>query len=94
MKRMPYREIWHSSSKEDRSISSSSEWHDRSPGPPSPANTSAKRWSRAEEDLADPMGITVLHDPEDNPIADLVFVHSFGGGSHQSWTYADDTYTF
>ncbi|KAK5167353.1 uncharacterized protein LTR77_007052 [Saxophila tyrrhenica] len=45
--------------------------------------------SQVPEGRTDPVGLTVLHEPKDVPIADLVFVHSLGGGSFRSWTKDD-----
>lgn len=63
---------------------------------PSPANASAKRQSLHGQDYAhkDPQGLTVLHEPEGETLADLVFVHSLGGGSVRSWSDDDRPGTF
>ncbi|PPJ56778.1 hypothetical protein CBER1_05969 [Cercospora berteroae] len=54
------------------------------------ANASEKRRDRLEGGDADPTGLTVLHEPDHAPIADLVFVHGVGGGSFRSWADSDN----
>ena len=55
---------------------------------PSPGNAFGKRHGPLDQNHAhkDPQGLTVLHEPEGELLADLVFVHSLGGGSVRSWS--------
>lgn len=53
--------------------------------PPSPANSSARLQERVRDRQLDSLGLTVLHEPRGFPVADLVFLHGFGGGSWQTW---------
>ncbi|KAL2266148.1 hypothetical protein VTJ83DRAFT_5500 [Remersonia thermophila] len=53
-------------------------------------NTAAKP-ARDATDLANndafgPMGLTLLHAPQDEPRIDFVFVHGLGGGSRKTWS--------
>ena len=47
-----------------------------------------KRQGLHDQDYAhkDPQGLTILHEPEGATLADVVFVHSLGGGSFRSWS--------
>ena len=49
---------------------------------------------RSRERRADPLGLTVLHEPDGPPRADIVFVHGLGGGSRQSWSRNRDPALF
>jgi hypothetical protein len=42
------------------------------------------------EDLRGPLGLTTVHKPLGNVIADLVFVHGLAGGSRKTWTKNED----
>jgi hypothetical protein len=39
-----------------------------------------------DTDAKGPIGLTTLHDPGENTILDLVFVHGLNGGSQSTWT--------
>ncbi|KAL4751309.1 hypothetical protein BDW72DRAFT_193001 [Aspergillus terricola var. indicus] len=41
------------------------------------------------EDAKGPLGLTTLHNPEDKPVVDLIFVHGLNGGSQSTWTKND-----
>ncbi|KXT07947.1 hypothetical protein AC579_3909 [Pseudocercospora musae] len=62
---------------------------------PSSANLGIKRRSHnSVEGHHDPVGLRVLHEPEGPPVADLVFVHSLGGGSQRTWSDDGRTESF
>lgn len=42
----------------------------------------------------DPLGLQVLHEPSNSPIADIIFVHGLGGTSQQSWSKDHDLRLF
>lgn len=42
----------------------------------------------------DPLGLTILHEPTVPAIADLVFIHSLGGGSVRSWSDDESAESF
>ena len=44
----------------------------------------------SSEDGKGPLGLTTLIDPQNQVIADLVFVHGLGGGSRSTWTKSLD----
>lgn len=46
------------------------------------------------EDLRGPLGLTTVHKPVGQVIADLVFVHGLGGGSRKTWTKNEDPALF
>jgi hypothetical protein len=44
--------------------------------------------------LLDPLGLTVLYEPDKGPAADIVFVHGLGGSSQQTWSKNKDPALF
>jgi hypothetical protein len=42
----------------------------------------------------DPSGLQVLYQPKDEPIADVILVHSLGGGSRMTWSRDRDAELF
>jgi WD40 repeat protein/pimeloyl-ACP methyl ester carboxylesterase len=61
-------------------------------GRPSAAGNKAKERSRDRR--LDPLGLTVLYEPEGSPSADLVFIHGLGGSSRQTWSKNRDPALF
>lgn len=51
-----------------------------------------KEPSRERRD--DPLGLTILHEPESSPSADIVFVHGLGGTSRHTWSRNRDLQLF
>ena len=45
------------------------------------------------DDIRGPLGLRVQFEPTD-PFIELVFVHSFPGGSRSTWSHTDDIATF
>jgi len=45
----------------------------------------SKGTERSRDRRLDPLGLTVLYEPEGPPVADIVFVHGLGGTSRQTW---------
>ncbi|KAK5097145.1 hypothetical protein LTS08_007166 [Lithohypha guttulata] len=66
-------------------------FHDFSIAERSLQTNAARRRTRGK--ASDPLGLTLLHEPEHEPLADIVFVHGVGGGSQSTWTTDDDTET-
>lgn len=52
------------------------------------------RRRRAKARTSDPLGLILLHEPEHGPVADLVFIHTLGGASLQSWMKEDEIECF
>ncbi|KAL8671569.1 MAG: hypothetical protein Q9168_003931 [Polycauliona sp. 1 TL-2023] len=53
------------------------------------------RRERSAERHADPLGLSVLYEPEEGePIADIIFVHGLGGTSQKTWSRNRDTQLF
>ena len=46
------------------------------------------------EDTKGPLGLTTLHKPLGNVIADIIFVHGLGGGSRKTWSKNEDPALF
>lgn len=69
---------------------------------PSPAHTVSNKFdqvnSRARDHTADrsngPLGLTVIHEPVLDRVADIIFVHGLGGSSHGTWTDGHDPQKF
>ena len=60
-------------------------------------DSSVERHSRerSAERHADPLGLTVLYEPDDGaPIVDIIFVHGLGGTSQKTWCRNRDTEYF
>ncbi len=51
-----------------------------------PQDSKAKRKERSRDRPADPLGLTILYEPETSPSADIVFVHGLGGTSRHTWS--------
>lgn len=54
----------------------------------------AKEKERSRDRRSDPLGLTVLHEPESSPSVDIVFVHGLGGTSRQTWSKNRDLHLF
>ena len=50
--------------------------------------------SRSAERCDDPLGLTVIFEPELSPPLDIIFVHGLGGSSRATWTKRRDPETF
>ena len=48
----------------------------------------------SSEDGRGPLGLTTLFSPQDEVIADLIFVHGLGGGSRSTWSKSPDQSLF
>jgi len=46
--------------------------------------------SRSANRATDPLGLTVIYEPETDPSADIIFVHGLGGTSRATWCYKRD----
>jgi len=57
-------------------------------------DTDSKRKDRSRDRSADPLGLTILHEPECSPSADIVFVHGLGGTSRHTWSKNRDLQLF
>ncbi|KAJ5718261.1 Cytochrome cd1-nitrite reductase-like C-terminal heme d1 [Penicillium malachiteum] len=44
--------------------------------------------------LKDPLGLTVLYEPESPPTLDIIFIHGLGGTSQATWTRDQDPHCF
>ena len=53
-----------------------------------------KRKERSSERRDDPLGLTILHEPESPPSADIVFIHGLGGSSRHTWSRNRDLQLF
>ncbi|KAK5071415.1 hypothetical protein LTR70_010577 [Exophiala xenobiotica] len=51
-----------------------------------PEHAAHRIQERSRERRLDPLGLTVLYEPDDNHVVDIVFVHGLGGTSRQSWS--------
>ncbi|OAL28874.1 hypothetical protein AYO20_09354 [Fonsecaea nubica] len=56
--------------------------------------TEARQKQRSNERRADPLGLTVLHEPESSPSVDIVFIHGLGGTSRHTWCSNRDLQLF
>jgi pimeloyl-ACP methyl ester carboxylesterase len=54
----------------------------------------SKARERSRDRRLDPLGLTILHEPEGPPVADIVFVHGLGGSSRQTWCKNHDPSLF
>lgn len=54
----------------------------------------SKSREKSRDRRLDPLGLTVLYEPDTEPIADIVFVHGVGGSSRQTWCYDHDPVYF
>lgn len=57
-------------------------------------DSDSKRKDRSRDRRADPLGLTILHEPESSPSADIVFVHGLGGTSRHTWSKNRDLQLF
>ncbi len=57
-------------------------------------DSGAKRKERSRERQADPLGLTILHEPESSPSVDIVFIHGLGGTSRHTWSRNRDLHLF
>lgn len=55
-----------------------------------PSHTKAEPPDRA----SDPQGLTLLHEPREPPVADIIFIHGLGGSSRLSWSDNKDLQLF
>lgn len=63
------------------------------PTPPSkssPSGLPTYSPSRSVNRAADPLGLTVIYEPEAEPSADVILVHGLGGSSRATWCYNRD----
>jgi hypothetical protein len=58
------------------------------------SETSNHARKRSRDRRSDPLGLTLLYEPEGSPAADIIFVHGLGGTSRQSWSYNRDAELF
>jgi len=56
----------------------------------SPSGLPTHSRSRSANQAADPLGLTVIYEPERDPSADIIFVHGLGGTSCATWCYNRD----
>lgn len=59
-----------------------------------PQDSDAKRKERSRDRQADPLGLTILHEPESTPSADIIFIHGLGGTSRHTWSRNRDLHLF
>ncbi len=57
-------------------------------------DSEAKRKERSRDRRADPLGLTILHEPESSPSANIVFIHGLGGTSRHTWSRNRDLHLF
>lgn len=57
-------------------------------------DSETKRKERSRERRDDPLGLTILHEPESSPSADIVFIHGLGGTSRHTWSRNRDLQLF
>lgn len=48
----------------------------------------------APDRASDPQGLTLLYEPEEPPVADIVFIHGLGDSSRLSWSHNKDLRLF
>ncbi len=58
------------------------------------AHSDPKLRERSRDRRLDPLGLTVLYEPEGPPVADIIFVHGLGGTSRQTWSKNRDPTLF
>lgn len=46
--------------------------------------------SRSADRREDPLGLTVVHEPETRPLCDIIFIHGLGGTSRATWAKGRD----
>jgi hypothetical protein len=56
----------------------------------SPSGLPTRSRSPSSNRAADPLGLTVIYEPETGPSADIIFVHGLGGTSRATWCYNRD----
>jgi pimeloyl-ACP methyl ester carboxylesterase len=49
-------------------------------------NVAVRSRSRSSNRANDPLGLTVVHQPETSPSLDIIFVHGLGGTSRATWS--------
>jgi WD40 repeat protein len=49
---------------------------------------------RSRDKRADPLGLSVVHEPDSTPSVDIIFVHGLGGTSRQTWSKNRDPALF
>ena len=59
-----------------------------------PALVGSKARERSRDRRLDPLGLTVLYEPDGPPSADIIFVHGLGGSSRQTWSENRDPALF
>ena len=75
----------------DRSAISSFDVALRTQGP---SLVGSKARERSRDRRLDPLGLTVLYEPDGTPSADIIFVHGLGGSSRQTWSKNRDPALF
>ena len=53
----------------------------------SPSTVPGHSRARSADRASDPLGLTVIYEPEAEPSADIIFVHGLGGTSRATWCY-------
>ena len=57
---------------------------------PSPASLPTHSRPRSADLSLDPLGLSVVYEPETDPSLDIIFVHGLGGTSRTTWCYNRD----